>query len=112
MDNNTFQNYPTVVEIVGGTVEVTGHLDGRSLISSLWRNLCASSLAQDGDHLMDRSHGLLQRHLKLMDLQDQDMIRDSLDTVRDIRNNIENQSGISHLRKNLRARGLMTLSLP
>jgi hypothetical protein len=81
MDNNMFKNYPTVVEIVGGTVEVTGHLDGRSLISSLWRNLCASSLAQDGDHLMDRSHGLLQRHLKLMDLQDQDMIRDSLDTL-------------------------------
>ena len=78
MDNNTFK-YPAMVEIVGGTIEVTGHLDGRSLISSLWRNLSTSSLAQDGDHFMDRSRGLLQRHLKLIPLQDQKLLRESVD---------------------------------
>jgi hypothetical protein len=81
MDNNAFKNYPPAVEIVGGTIEVTGHLDGRSLISSLWRTLSTSSLAQDGDHFMDRSHGLLQRHLKLMSVEDQDIVRQSLDTL-------------------------------
>jgi hypothetical protein len=81
MDNNTFKNFPPAIEIVGGTIEVTGHLDGRSLISSLWRTLSASSLTQDGDHFMGQSHGLLQRHLKLMPLEDQNVIRESLDLL-------------------------------
>jgi hypothetical protein len=81
MDNNTFKNYPPAIEIVGGTIEVTGPLDGRSFISSLWRTLSASSLTQDGDHFRERSHALLQRHLKMMPLEDQNNIRESLDTL-------------------------------
>ena len=81
MDNHTFKNYHPGIGIVDGNIEVTGHLDGRSLISSLWRTLSASSLTQDGDHFVDQSHGLLQRHLKLMPLQDQIIIRQSLDTL-------------------------------
>ena len=80
MDNSTFK-YPAMVEIVGGTIEITGHLDGRSLISRLWRSLSASSLTQDGDHFMDRSRGLLQRHLKLIPLEDQDILRESVDLL-------------------------------
>jgi hypothetical protein len=81
MDNNTIQNYPPAIEIVGGTIEVTGHLDGRSLISGLWRTIFTSSLVQDGDYLMGRSRALLQRHLKLIRLQDQDLIRYTYDLL-------------------------------
>jgi hypothetical protein len=80
MDNGTFK-YPAIVEIVGGTIEVTGHLEARSLISRLWRSLSASSLAQDGDDFMDRSRGLLLKHLKLIPLEDQDIIRESVDLL-------------------------------
>jgi hypothetical protein len=123
MDNNTFRNFPATIEIVGGTIEVTGHLDGRSLINGLWRTLSTSNLAQDADNFMDQSRGLLQRHLRLMPLRDQNIIRESLDLLvsgihiaqsmvkikwynraRERRDNMENQSGISQLRKNLAAR--------
>jgi hypothetical protein len=87
MDNNANKNYPPVIEIVGGNIEVTGHLDGRSLTSGLWRTVFTGSLVQDGDYFMDRSHSLLQRHLKLMQPQDQDIIRINLDGL---------LSGISH----------------
>ena len=81
MDDNMFQNYPPGFEIVGGTIEVTSHLDRRNLISSLWRNFFTSSLVQDGDHLMGRSRALLQRHLNLMRLQDQNLIRQTYDML-------------------------------
>ena len=80
MDNNTSQNYPPAIEIVGGTIEVTSHLDGRSLISGLWRTVFTGSLVQDGDYFMDRSRTLLQRHLRLMRLRDQKVIRHTYDT--------------------------------
>lgn len=78
MDNNT-SHYPPAIEIVGGTIEVHGHLDGRSLIGGLWRTIFTGSLIQDGDYLMDRSRALLQRHLKLMQFQDQNLIRHNYD---------------------------------
>jgi hypothetical protein len=81
MDNNTFRNYPPAIEIVGGTIEVTGHLDGRSLISGLWRTIFTGSLVQDGDYFMDQSRALLQRHLKLMQLEDQNVIRYNYDML-------------------------------
>jgi hypothetical protein len=77
MDNNAFQNYPPAIEILGGTIEVTGHLDGRNLIGGLWKTFFTGSLVQDGDYFMDRSRALLQRHLKLMKLRDQNIIRDN-----------------------------------
>jgi hypothetical protein len=81
MNNNTPQNHTPAIEILGGTIEVTGHLDGRSLISGLWRNFFASSLVQDGDYFMGRSRALLQRHLNLIPFQEQNTIRDSYDML-------------------------------
>ena len=81
MDTNTSQNYPPAFEILGGTIEVTSHLDGRSLIGGLWRNIFTGSLVQDGDNFMDQSRTLLQRHLKLMQLQDQNVIRQTYDML-------------------------------
>lgn len=81
MANNTFNNYPAGIDIVGGNIAVTGNLDGRSLITVLWRTLSTSSLVQDGDHFMDQALSLLQRHLKLMPLQEQNVIRESLDLL-------------------------------
>ena len=75
MDNNTFQNYPPAIEIVGGTIEVTSQLDGRNLIGGLWTTFFTGSLVQDGDYFMDRSRALLQRHLRLMRLEDRGIIR-------------------------------------
>ncbi len=80
MDNSTFQNRHTI-EIVGGTIEVTGHPNGRSLIGGLWRSLFTSSLVQDGDDFKERSRALIDRHLKLMSLQDQNINRYSYDTL-------------------------------
>jgi len=81
MDNNTFQNFPPAIDIVGGTIEVTSHLDGRNLIGGLWRTFFTGSLMQDGDYFMDRSRTLLRRHLKLMQPQDRDVIRDNYDAL-------------------------------
>lgn len=75
MDNNTSQNYPPAIEILGGTIEVTSHLDGTSLIGGLWRTFFTGSLMQDGDYFMDRSRTLLHMHLQLMRPQDQNVIR-------------------------------------
>jgi hypothetical protein len=81
MDNNTFQNYPPAIEIVGGTIEVTNHLDGRNLIGGLWRNFFTGNLVQDGDYLMGRSRVLLDRHFNLIPLRDQKIIRHTYDTL-------------------------------
>lgn len=84
MDNSTFMNHPGPHMIdIGGTVdfEVTDQLDGRSLISGLWKTFFTSDLAQDGDRFVYQSLSLFQRHLKLMSLQDQDTIWESLDKL-------------------------------
>jgi hypothetical protein len=81
MDNNAFQNYPLAIEIVGGTIGVTGHLDGRSLIGGLWKTFFTGSLVQDGDYFVDRSRALLQRHLKLIQPEDQDIIEDNYNAL-------------------------------
>ena len=81
MDNNTFPNHPPAIEVAGGTIEVTSHLDGRRLISGLWRTVFTGSLVEDGDYFMGRSRALLQRHLNLMRLQDQNLIRQTYDML-------------------------------
>jgi len=70
MDNSNSNNYPSEVEIVGGVIELTGSPDGSRLISGLWRIFTTSYQVQKGDRLMDRSRGLLQRHLKRIDPED------------------------------------------
>ena len=77
MVNNNTENYPIEVEIVGGVIEVAGNPDGGRLISGLWRIFTTSYQVQKGDFLMDRSRGLLRRHLKRMDLEDRDFVEET-----------------------------------
>ena len=78
MDDENSKDYPHEVEIIGGVIEVTGSPEGKKcLISGLWKVFTTSYQVQKGDFLMDRSRGLLQRHLKRMRLEDQNIIRES-----------------------------------
>ena len=86
MANNVSQNHATenlggVLEVsVGGVVEVSGPLIGRSIIDGLRRKFSAHDQIQEGDCLMDRSRELLRRHLQLMEVREQDAIRKKFDT--------------------------------
>lgn len=58
-----------------GTVEVNAHLVGGSLIDSLRRTFTIDSQMEQGDNFLDRSLELLERHLQLMQLNEQIAIR-------------------------------------
>jgi hypothetical protein len=83
MANNVSLNHAPdagfIEESAGGVVNVDGPLIGRSLIDSIRRKISPSVLVQDGDLIMDRSRDLLRRHFQLMEVRDQDEIRDSFD---------------------------------
>lgn len=82
MDYSTFQNYPPAIQNVGGrTIEITGRLDGKSLIGGLWRTFFTGTLVEDGDCLMQESRILLQTHFKLMRHEDQCLIRFNYDML-------------------------------
>ena len=72
MSNNFSQNYAP--EIVAGVVKVTGGLIGKSLIDSLRKRFTSSGQVQRGDYFMDQSRALLQNHLQLIALRDQNTI--------------------------------------
>jgi len=97
MANNVSLNHAPdagfIEESAGGVVNVDGPLIGRSLIDSIRRKISPSVLVQDGDLIMDRSRDLLRRHFQLMEVRDQDEIRDSFDDLRDRKNGLENFSG-------------------
>jgi hypothetical protein len=98
-------------EIASGVVvEVSGHVLGRSLIDGLRKNFFPSSQVEQGDHYMDRSRELLQRHLELIQLDEQNTIRDYYDelvwqsirhigwligcnSARDLRERLDNPNG-------------------
>jgi len=61
-------------EIARGAVEVSGPLLGRNLIDGLRKNFLTSGQKQQGDVLMDQSRELLQKHLWLLELQEQEDI--------------------------------------
>jgi hypothetical protein len=69
MSSNFSQNYAP--ELVGGIVEVTGGLIGKSLIDSLRKSFTSSSQMQRGDYFMDQSRTLLQNHLQIIEQHDQ-----------------------------------------
>lgn len=73
MANNFSQNYAP--EIVGGVVEVAGHLIGRSLVDGLRSTFTTGSQVQKGNDFMDQSRALLQNHLQLIELSEQAIIR-------------------------------------
>jgi len=105
MDNKNSKNNPSEVEIVGGVIEVTGSPDGGRLISGLWRIFTTSYQVQKGDFLMDRSRSLLQRHLKRMQLDDQNVIQETYEDVKGMREGIEKKRGASsQFLRNLEAR--------
>ncbi|KAF8463398.1 hypothetical protein DFH94DRAFT_699535 [Russula ochroleuca] len=97
MANNVSLNHAPdagfIEESAGGVVNVDGPLIGRSLIDSIRRKISPSVLVQDGDLIMDRSRDLLRRHFQLMEVRDQDEIRDNFDDLRDRKNGLENFSG-------------------
>ena len=78
--NPTSDSLGDVIEVnVGGVVEVNGSLIGRSIIDGFWSKFSPSSQIQEGDYYMDRSRDLLKRHLRLIDLDEQDAIWQRLD---------------------------------
>lgn len=69
-----------VLEVtVDGVVNVSSSFIGRSIIDGLWRRLTVSSQIQEGDYFMDQSRLLLRRHLQLIEVREQDEIRQSID---------------------------------
>lgn len=68
-------------ETVEGVVNVAGPLIGRSIIDGLRRKFFPSGLVQEGDILMDRSRDLLGRHFQLMEVHDQDTVRENVDQL-------------------------------
>jgi hypothetical protein len=82
MASSISQNYAPsgVLEvIVGGAIDVSGPLVGRSIIDGLRKRFSPNGQVQEGDDLMDRSRDLLRRHLQLMEINDQDAIRKKID---------------------------------
>lgn len=81
MANNISLNHPPdllggVVEVtVGGVVDVSSPLIGRSIIDGLRTKFSTGSQMQQGDYFMDRSRDLLRRHLQLIEVHQQDTIR-------------------------------------
>ncbi|KAI9461052.1 hypothetical protein F5148DRAFT_1215944 [Russula earlei] len=90
MANNVSQG--RAPEIVVGVVKVTGPV-GRSLIDTLWDNLSTDRQRQQGDYYMDLSRGLLQRHLKLIQIKTQFIIRGLYDEVQQSKGRLNNNSG-------------------
>jgi hypothetical protein len=60
---------------VEGVVEVNARLVGSGLIDSLRRTMTVDSQMEEGDYFMDRSMDLLEKHLQLMRLREQTIIR-------------------------------------
>ena len=87
MANNISQNHaPDFLEgpvevTVGGVVDVAGPLIGRSIMDGIRIKFSPGSLMQEGDYFMDRSRVLLRRHLQLIEVHQQDMIRERIDRL-------------------------------
>jgi hypothetical protein len=75
MVNDIPQNLKYTLIGVEGVVEVNAHLVGGSLVDSLRRTFTIDSQMEQGDNFMDRSRGLLEKHLQLMQLREQIAIR-------------------------------------
>jgi hypothetical protein len=59
-------------------VDVTSPFIGRSILDGLRTNFSSNNLMQEGDDLMDRSRVLLNRHIQLIEVRDQAVIRRSI----------------------------------
>jgi len=77
MENDFLQN--SAPHIVGSVIQVTGNLLGRTLIDDLRKRLSPRRQEERGDHFMDQSRELLQKHLKRIPADQQRAIRRSYD---------------------------------
>lgn len=66
---------PQNLKYIPIVVDFNGHLVGSSLIDSLLRTFTIDSQMDQGDHFMDRSLDLLEKHIQLMLLREQNAIR-------------------------------------
>lgn len=73
MANKLSKNHAS--ESFGGVIDVDGPLIGRSIIDGLRTKFSASGQLQRGDYFMDRSRELLRKHLQLMEVREQDIVR-------------------------------------
>jgi hypothetical protein len=71
MASNAPQNLNYTPVSVEGVIEVNGRFGGWNPIDSLRNFFTVDSQVEEGDYFMDRSRHLLDRHLQLMALQDQ-----------------------------------------
>jgi hypothetical protein len=62
---------------VQGVVEVNGRFGGWNPIDSLRGFFTIDGQVEEGDYFMDRSRHLLEKHLQMMDLEDQTNVRNS-----------------------------------
>jgi len=77
MENNFSQSYGP--PIVGGVVQVTGELLGRSLIDHLRNRFSPRCQEQRGDFYMDKSRDLLSKHLKIIPSNNKKLINEEYD---------------------------------
>jgi hypothetical protein len=115
MPNNVSQNHSpdalgSVLEVtIDGIVDVTSPFIARNIIDGLRRRLTVSSQMKEGDYFMDQSRILLRRHLQLIEVREQVLIRQNIDVVRNIKNGLVNFTG-SRLEKFREARKYRRLS--
>ncbi|KAI0294562.1 hypothetical protein BC826DRAFT_1104619 [Russula brevipes] len=95
--------------VAGATVEVASPLIGRSLVDGIRRSFHTGTQVQHGDYFMDQSRILLQRHLRLINLDARQTIRESYQEVLSVREKLNNNRG-SRLERLLQARDYRRLS--
>ncbi|KAF8494121.1 hypothetical protein F5888DRAFT_1718773 [Russula emetica] len=88
MANDIPQNLKYTRIGVEGVVEVNAHLVGSNLIDSLRRTFTIDSQMEQGDNFMDRSLNLLENHLQLMLLREQNTIRERYIEARDLKHEL------------------------
>lgn len=73
MANNFSQTYAP--EIAEGAAHVAGYILGRSLVDGIRSIFNTAGHVDKGDSYMDQSRDLLERHLELLNLNQQNRIR-------------------------------------
>ncbi|KAH9973634.1 hypothetical protein BJV74DRAFT_864166 [Russula compacta] len=98
MANSFSQTYAP--EIVEGTAHVAGYLLGRSLVDGIRSIFNTGGHVDKGDSYMDQSRDLLERHLQLLNLKQQNRILKNISSVKE---DLEDPSG-SVIKRHLAAR--------
>ncbi|KAI0294564.1 hypothetical protein BC826DRAFT_317151 [Russula brevipes] len=85
--SNSHTNY-RLGGVVSGVAQIGSHLIGETIIDFLRRNFTRDGRLQHGDIYVDQSRILLQRHLSLMDRDDQNTIRKKYIDLMSLRGNL------------------------